>query len=52
MLIPAGMDFAYVFAGITFEFLEEAFEIIENAKGSSKIKFIYSTVDEYVSSIK
>lgn len=46
------MDFAYVYAGITYKFLEEAFKIIENTKGEKKIKFLYSTVDEYVSSIR
>lgn len=37
VLIPAGMDFAYVFANATFRFLEDAFKIIENGKNSKKL---------------
>lgn len=45
------MDFAFSFASLSFKFLEDVFQVLEEA-GGHKIKFIYSTVDEYITSIK
>ena len=52
VLIPAGMDFSYQFADLSYKFLDDAFKIIGSDKiRGGKMKFLYSTVDEYYQAI-
>ena len=52
VLIPAGMDFAFQFAELSYTFLEETFQLLESVDSKVKLKFIYSTVDEYYQAIQ
>ena len=47
VLIPAGMDFSFLFADLSFRFLEEVFEIIRGSSSTFKVNLKFSTLDEY-----
>ncbi len=51
VLISAGMDFSYQFADLSYKFLEDSFKIIGTEEIRAKMKFKYSTVDEYYKAI-
>ncbi len=48
VLIPAGMDFAYMFADLNYKFLEDVFQAVGGGASTKQIRLKYSTVDEYI----
>jgi alpha-mannosidase len=53
ILIPAGSDFSFQFADLSYKFMEDAMQILSaNQIGSKKFKFMYSTVDTYYQVIR
>ena len=52
MLIPAGMDFTFLYAQLNYKFLDRAFSLIGSRREGMNLKLRYSTVDEYVTAIK
>jgi hypothetical protein len=53
ILIPAGSDFSFQFADLSYKFMEDAMQILSaNQIGSKKFNFMYSTVDTYYQAIR
>ena len=48
VMITAGNDFAFKFAEVNYQFLENATQAINKNANGRKFKFMYSTVDEYM----
>ena len=51
VMVTAGMDFAWLFAHVNFEFFENVTALYANHKLGSRFKFMFSTVDEYFKAI-
>ncbi len=44
ILFTLGADFAYQFADVTYEYIEDMVEAVKGSSKSVNLKFIYSTV--------
>ena len=52
VMITAGMDFAFQFAEVNYQFFENVTSFYNRTPGGKKLKFQYSTVDEYMMAIQ
>lgn len=50
-MITAGMDFAWQFAHVNYEFFENTTAVFMNDTYGRKFNFFYSTVDNYMHAI-
>lgn len=51
IMITAGMDFAWQFAHINYQFFDNVTHLYSNHEKGRRFKFMYSTVDEYFQAI-
>lgn len=50
-MITAGMDFAWQFANVNFEFFDSIAATVKAEPYGRKFKFFYSTVDDYFKAV-
>jgi hypothetical protein len=51
IMITAGMDFAWQFAHVNYDFFDNATAILMNDTYGHKFNFFYSTVDNYMQAV-
>ncbi len=51
-MITAGMDFAFQFAEVNYNFFENVTDLLAKHPNGRKFKFFFSTLDDYMKAIK